>query len=245
MTPTIDLLASHRSDRSFQSTPVSDEHLDAILRAGHLAPTSFNAQHISVVVVRDANTRQRIAAVAGGQPWIVSAPVFITLVVDFHKTAVGAALNGQQQQIQRHLEGLIAASTDGGIILSALMIAARSLGLGVVPVGGIRANAEAMIELLGLPEQTFALCGLALGHVHEPAPQKPRMGIEAFRHDERYNRAALAPAISAYDQHLMRHWQIIGRADGQSWSSTVGRTYARNYRPDLKAQLLANGLSAD
>jgi FMN reductase [NAD(P)H] len=43
----------------------------------------------------------------------------------------------------------------------------------------------------------------------------------------------------------MRHWQIIGRADGQSWSSTVGRTYARNYRPDLKAQLLANGLSAD
>ncbi|NMF43978.1 nitroreductase family protein, partial [Pseudomonas sp. SWRI 103] len=69
MTPTIDLLASHRSDRSFQSTPVSDEHLDAILRAGHLAPTSFNAQHISVVVVRDANTRQRIAAVAGGQPW--------------------------------------------------------------------------------------------------------------------------------------------------------------------------------
>lgn len=245
MTPTIDLLTSHRSDRSFLDTPVSDEHLDAILRAGHLAPTSFNAQHVSVVVVRDATTRQRIAAVAGGQSWIAAAPVFITLVVDFHKTALGSALNGQEQQIQRHLEGLIAASTDGGILLGTLMIAARSLGLGVVPVGGIRANASAMIELLGLPGQTFALCGMALGHVREPAAQKPRMAIEAFRHDERYNPVALASAISTYDQQLMRHWQIIGRADGQSWSSTVSRTYARNYRPDLKAQLLANGLSAD
>ncbi|MDQ0654907.1 nitroreductase [Pseudomonas cedrina] len=97
--------------------------------------------------------------------------MFITLVVDFHKTSVGAALKGHEQQIQRHLEGLIAASTDGGIILSTMMIAARSLGLGVVPVGGIRANALDMIELLGLPEKTFALCGMALGHVRMPAAQ--------------------------------------------------------------------------
>lgn len=245
MTPTLDLLASHRSDRSFHDTPVSDEHLDAILRAGHQAPTSFNAQHVSVVVVRDAQTRQRIAAVAGGQPWIAAAPVFITLVVDFHKTALGAALNGYDQQIQRHLEGLITASTDGGIILSTMMIAARSLGLGVVPVGGIRANALEMIELLGLPEKTFALCGMALGHVCKPAAQKPRMSIDTFCHHERYNRTALEPAITAYDQHLMRHWQVIGRADGQPWSSSIGRTYAKNYRPHLKAQLLSNGLSAD
>ncbi|UII68975.1 nitroreductase family protein [Pseudomonas sp. HN11] len=245
MTPTLDLLASHRSERSFHATPVSDEHLNAILRAGHQAPTSFNAQHISVVVVRDAQTRQRIAEVAGGQPWIVAAPVFITVVVDFHKTAVGAALNGNEHQIQRHLEGMIAASTDGGIVLSTMMVAARSLGLGVVPVGGIRANALEMIKLLDLPQNTFALCGMVLGHVRVPAAQKPRLSIDTFCHYERYTTDALAPAIVAYDQHLMRHWQIIGRADGQSWSSTIGRTYARNYRVDLKAQLLTNGLSAD
>jgi FMN reductase [NAD(P)H] len=245
MTPIIDLLANHRSERSFHATPISDEHLDAILRAGHQAPTSFNAQHISVVVVRDAQTRQRIAKVAGGQPWIAEAPAFITLVVDFHKTAVGAALNGNEQQIHRHLEGMIAASTDGGILLSTMMIAARSLGLGVVPVGGIRSNVLEMIELLGLPPNTFALCGMALGHVYKPAAQKPRMSIDTFCHYEHYDISALEPAIRAYDQYLMRHWQIIGRADGQSWSNTIGRTYARNYRPELKAQLLINGLSAD
>ncbi|MDQ0654908.1 hypothetical protein QFZ38_005164 [Pseudomonas cedrina] len=70
------------------------------------------------------------------------------------------------------------------------------------------------------------------------------MPIEAFRHDERYNLAALEPAITAYDKHLMCHWQSIGRADGQSWSSTISRTYSFNYRPNLKAQLLANGLAA-
>jgi len=245
MTPTIELLTNHRSDRSFQNTQVCDEQLGAILQAGHHAPTSFNAQHISVVVVRDADTRQRISKVAGGQPWVANAPVFLNLVVDFHKTGVCNALHGGEQKIHRHLEGMIAASTDGGIILSAMMIAARSLGLGAVPIGGIRANASEMIELLGLPENTFALCGIALGYVSKQSVPKPRMPIETFRHNERYNQTELEAVIADYDKRLMGHWQFVGRADGEPWSCSIGRTYARNYRPDLKAQLLANGISVD
>jgi len=245
MNPTIELLASHRSERSFHSRPISDDLLDAILQAAHQAPTSFNAQHISAVVVRDAERRRQIAELAGGQPWIAAAPVFITLVVDFYKTELAARLSGDQQCIHQHLEGMIAACTDGGIILSMLMTAARSLGLGVVPVGGIRANASGMIELLGLPEKSFALCGVALGYVQQPALQKPRLPLASFRHDERYDAQALPTAIEAYDAALMEHWQVAGRVEGQNWSGSIGRCYARNYRPQLKAQLLANGLAAD
>ncbi|MDD1016583.1 nitroreductase family protein [Pseudomonas rubra] len=245
MNPTLELLASHRSERSFHDRPISDQLLDAILRAAHQAPTSFNAQHISAVVVRDAERRRQIAELAGGQPWISAAPVFITLVVDFHKTALAAQRTGEQHCIHQHLEGMIAACTDGGIMLATLMTAARSLGLGVVAVGGIRANASGMIELLGLPEKSFALCGVALGYVQQPALQKPRLPLASFRHDERYDAQVLPAAIEAYDATLMEHWQIAGRVEGQSWSSSVGRCYARNYRPQLKAQLLANGLAAD
>jgi FMN reductase [NAD(P)H] len=57
----------HRSIRSYTDQPVSDEMLDAIIEAAHRAPTSMNAQEISLVVVRDAERRARIAELAGGQ----------------------------------------------------------------------------------------------------------------------------------------------------------------------------------
>ena len=245
MNDTIHLLTRHRSERSFQTRSVDEELLSAIIQTAHKAPSAFNAQHISSVVVRAPETRQRIAELAGGQPWIATAPVFITLIVDFHKTAQGVARAGAEQHIHRCLEGMLAAATDAGIILSTMMTAARSLGLGVVPVSGIRANASAMIELLQLPEKTFALCGMALGYVLHPAAQKPRLPISSFRHDERYDPHAIDSAIGEHDQAMLAHWQRQQRPQPQNWSSSVGQRYAHNYRPQLRNQLRANGLDIE
>lgn len=245
MNDTIKLIQAHHSTRSYTSEPISDEMLDEIIRAAWRGPTSMNAQEISLVVVRDTARRARIAELAGGQAWIAEAPVFITLVIDFNKTCMGVAKAGQTQIIQESMEGFGVAAVDAGITLGLLMTAARSLGLGVVPIGGIRRNPQAMIELLGLPTLTFPLVGLCIGHIANDAPLKPRLDIGTFRHDERYNAGSYAAAIDAYDETIMQYWQQLGRDDGLPWSTNLGNFLKQVYFPQVKPVAAMQGLLND
>jgi FMN reductase [NAD(P)H] len=242
MNETLSLLYNHRSDRSFSDEPVSDEALCSILEAARRAPTSANAQHISMVVVRDPERRARIAELAGGQKWIAKAPVFITVVVDFHKTGLGVAAAGGKQTVHETMEGLLVGVIDVGIALATMMAAARSLGLGIVPIGGIRRNPQGMIDLLELPPLSFPAVGLSVGHIAKPAQQKPRLSMEAFRHDERYHREGLEEAIAAYDTVLLDYWKHIGRSDGQAWSKNTAEYYEQMTSRPVKAAMARQGL---
>jgi FMN reductase [NAD(P)H] len=226
MNETIRLLQAHRSSRNYKSDPVPAEVLEAIIESAHRAPTSINSQQISLVVVRNAASRARIAEIAGGQAWIAQAPIFIAVVADLYKTCLGVEKAGSEQVFQRSLEAILSAVSDAGIAMATLMTAARALGLGIVPIGGIRRDPQAMIDLLGLPPNTFPVGGVVLGYVVEESPQKPRMPIESFRHEETYHTESLKPAIDAYDLTLQEYWRKIGRADGLTWSANMAQNYS-------------------
>jgi FMN reductase [NAD(P)H] len=245
MNDTLKLIQSHRSTRSYTDEAVSDAMLDEIIHSAWRSPTSMNAQEISLIVVRNPAKRARIAELAGGQPWVAQAPVFITLVIDFNKTRMGVEKSGQEQIIHESMEGFGVAAVDAGITLSNLMTAARSLGLGVVPIGGIRRNPQAMIDLLELPALTFPLVGLCIGHIATDAPQKPRMDINTFRHDERYDARIYPAAIAAYDETIMEHWQKLGRSDGLPWSDNLGMLLKSVYFPEVRPVAAKQGLLND
>ncbi|WP_435628524.1 NADPH-dependent oxidoreductase [Candidatus Ferrigenium straubiae] len=245
MNETLRIQQSHRSIRSYRPDPVSDEMLNEIVAAAHRAPTSMNAQEISLVVVRDAEKRARIAELAGGQPWIAQAPVFIVIAIDFHKTDLGTRKAGQAQIIHESMEGFGVAATDAGIVLGTLITAAESLGLGIVPIGGIRRNPHGIIDLLGLPPLTFPLVGLCIGHIRDDVLPKPRMDIKTFRHDEHYDASGYPAAIDAYDTALMDYWKQIGRSDGMPWSSNLGNFYKQVYFPQVKPVAAMQGLLND
>ena len=217
MNETVRLLQAHHSSRSYKTDPIPEENLEAIIECARRAPTSTNSHEISLVVVRNAASRARIAEIAGGQPWIAQAPVFIAVIVDLYKTGLGVEKAGGKQVFQRSLEGILAAVSDAGIAMATLMTAAR----------GIRRDPQAMIDLLRLPPNTFPVDGVVLGYVAEESLQKPRMAIESFRHEETYHPEALKPAIDAYDRTLQEYWQDIGRADGLSWSANMALHYGR------------------
>ena len=225
MNETVRLLQAHHSSRSYKNDAIPAEILDAIIESAHRAPTSINSQQISLVVVRNAASRARIAEIAGGQPWIAKAPVFIAVVADLYKTGLGVEKAGAEQKMQRSLEAIFSAVSDAGIAMATLMTAARAFGLGIVPIGGIRRDPQAMIDLLVLPSNTFPVAGVVLGYVAKEAPQKPRMPIESFRHEEKYHREALRPAIDAYDQTLDEYWLKIGRTDGLAWSANMAQHF--------------------
>ncbi len=245
MNETIKLQRSHRSIRSYKTEPVSDEMLQAIIEAGHRAPSSMNAQEISVIVVRDVERKIKIAELAGGQAWIAQAPVFIALVADYNKTDMGVRKAGQMQIIHESMEGLIVAGIDAGLVLANMMVAARSLGLGIVPIGGIRRNPQAMVDLLGLPPLTFPLVGLCIGHIEKDVPIKPRMEVSTFRHDEHYDASHYQAAIDSYDTTIMEYWKQLGRPDGLTWSQNLGNNLKQVYYPQVKPVAAMQGLLND
>ncbi|CCG87563.1 NADPH-dependent oxidoreductase [Erwinia piriflorinigrans] len=239
------LLKSHRSDRSYLDKPVPEEVLDDIIETAWRAPTSVNSQQVSLVVIRDAATRARIAELAGGQAWIAKAPVFITVVLDMYKSQQGIAAEGKKQIAHESIESLISGSTDVGIALGALMTAARSHGLGIVPIGGIRREPQAMIELLQLPELTFPVAGVVLGYIDSPAAEKPRMSLAGFRHNERYDTSVLPEVIKAYNRVLTAHWQQSGREDGENWGNNTASYYQHIYFPQVQPAILKQGFGVN
>lgn len=245
MNETVRLLQTHRSERSYKPDPIPSEILDDIIESAHLAPTSMNSHHVSIVVVKDAARRQRIAEIAGGQSWIAQAPVFITIVADFNKTRIGVEKTGVPQQTQHSVESIFSASTDCGIALGTIMVAAHSYGLGIVPCGGIRKNADAMIELLELPAYTFPVVGVAIGYIDKPATQKPRMPLASYCHEERYHSEGLRAAIDAYDTTLEEYWKQLGRADGLPWSKNTAKNYSKVYYPKVKPVAAAQGFTCE
>ncbi|AYP25173.1 nitroreductase family protein [Pantoea agglomerans] len=245
MSELIDIFTSHKSERSFTEQPVDEAVLDRIISTAYRAPTSVNSQQVSMVITRDAGRRAQIAAIAGGQPWIAKAPVFITFVLDMHKSAVGMAAVDQQQIAHQSIESIVSGSTDIGIALGSVMAAARAEGLGIVPIGGIRRDPQAMISLLELPPLTFPVAGVVIGHVDEPAHQKPRLPLATFRHDETYQTQGLEQQIAAYNDEMVQHWKTIGRNDGESWSESVSGYYKNIYFPNVLPALLKQGFGTD
>lgn len=229
MSEAVGVLHAHRSVRKFTDQPVPDDAVAQIVEAAYRAPTSVNGQQVSLVVTRDPVRRARIAEIAGGQPWIARAPVFITILIDFHKTRVGLEMAGKPQVIHETMEGLMVGAVDAGIALGCLMVAARALGLGIVPIGGIRSDPQAMIDLLQLPRLTFPIAGVCIGHAAAVPPQKPRLALDSFCHSESYDTAAIPPAIDAYDREIMAYWSQIGRKDGEPWSTNMASYYSSDY----------------
>ncbi|WP_147197365.1 nitroreductase family protein [Pantoea sp. CCBC3-3-1] len=245
MNSVFDVLTAHKSERSFTEQPVDAAALERIVLSAYRAPTSVNSQQVSLVITRNAQAREKIAAIAGGQPWIAKAPIFITFVLDMYKSRQAMAAIGREQIANQSIESIVAGATDVGIALGSVMAAARAEGLGIVPIGGIRRDSQAMISLLNLPEQTFPVVGLAVGHVDVPAHAKPRLPLSTFVHDEQYHTEGLEENIAAYNQEMVEHWQAIGRSDGESWSESVSGYYQKIYFPDVLSALLKQGFGND
>lgn len=245
MNETLRTLNAHRSLRAYTDEPVSEEMLDAIITAVQHAPTSINGQGLSVVVVREQARRTLIAELAGGQPWIAQAPVFLCFVLDYHKTQIACHRKGVEQMAHRTLEGMLVGATDVGIALGWAIAAAESLGLGVVPIGGIRMNPKEMVELLGLPPLTFPLVGLVIGHPAGEAQQKPRLPMATFRHDERYHAERLPALIEDYDQTMKTWLKEVGLEREGDWSQKVASLYQHVYFPKVLATARAQGLTVE
>ncbi|WP_308719616.1 NADPH-dependent oxidoreductase [Komagataeibacter xylinus] len=237
-------LMAHRSVRHFSPAPLPAGVVEAAIAAAQSASSSCNLQAWSVIAVRDPARRARLAKIAGDQAFIAQAPLFLAWVVDLSRLEhVGHA--------QGHtLPGLDCLDTFlGGVVDTALAgqnaaATFESYGLGIVYVGAVRNQPEAIAAELGLPPRTFALFGMSVGYPDRARPTaiKPRLPQAAVLHEERYNPATATDdaSIKAYDACLE-----ASRTGARGWSESVvarlGDVAALHGREHLPATLRALG----
>lgn len=245
MNETIKTIQQHRSIRNFLAKEIEDNLIDEIILSAQAMPNSINGQQTSVIVIKSKETKAKIAELTGGQKWIDDAPVFLVFVMDFYKTRLAAEKNGLKQVIQESIEGTMVGTFDAGLNMGGAIISAESLGLGVVPIGGVRKNPEDIIELLGLPEYTYPVAGLALGYPADPSHKKPRLPLSTFRHNENYNTEGLKEAIDQYDSDMENYLLEIGRQQEGNWSKNTSNIYQYIYYPKVYETIKQQGFKND
>lgn len=233
MNKTIESIKNHRSIRDFKSDEIDESIINEIILAAQSMPSSINGQQTSIIVVKNKKTKAKISEYAGGQPWIDKAPVFLLFVTDFYKTNLAAKKNGFTQEIHESIEGTVVGTFDSGLSMGAAIIAAESLGLGIVPIGGIRRNPQGIIDLLDLPEMTFPVAGLVIGYPNGESRKKPRLPLNTFRHDEKYHTETLEKEIDNYDSIMINYLIDINRKQEVNWSYRTSSVYKQVYFPDV------------
>lgn len=233
------LLQSHHSARDFKPDLLDDATLNNVLECGLRAPNWNNGQHVTAVVVRDAQRRQRMSELCGNQASIAHAPVFVVLVMDFCRTAMASEHHARTQRVHENQNAVLIGAVDVGIVLGTMMAAARAAGLIVCPIGGVRRDSAAVCELLELPELTYPMAGLCLGYpVKASNIRKPRIGLSGFAHEERYQPERSRECVVPLDAEYVDYSLAMGKQDAPTWSDWISQRYAKPDYTDV-AQVLA------
>lgn len=216
MNEVINNMLAHRSVRSFTDRAVNDENLDAIIRAVQAAPNWVNLQLVSMIAVKDTDRRQRFAELCGHQAHIAEAPVFLVFCADYYKVALACQEKGQTlDEVMQDIDTLLVGAHEVGIALEAAVVAAESLGLGTVPIGDVRKNAQEVIRELQLPKYVFPMLGLCIGYPANDPGLKPRFPKQAVFFEETYN-TDLKNELAEYDALYAQYLQE------RPWNNRVG-----------------------
>ena len=245
----ISQLLSHRSVRSYLPKALPAGTLELLVAAAQSAASSSNLQLWSVVAVEDAERRNALSQVANNQAHIRQAPLLLVWVVDLHRASELSRARGLPGEGLSYLEMFLMASVDTALAAQNAAVAAESLGLGTVYIGALRNHPERVAELLGLPEQAFAVFGLCVGweDPNAVASVKPRLPQSVVLHRERYAPSRpLHDAVGSYDQLMQTFYasQSMGVPEG-GWSlhsaKRVANVAALNGRHVLKQTLARLG----
>ena len=168
----ISFLRSLRAVRSFRPDPVPGEVMDDILEVARWSGSASNRQPWEIVVVRERETLDALAAVEGYANHLAGAPLGIVL-----------GMAGERPEQETYDEGRLA---------ERIMLAAHAHGVGSSIGWIVGAGRDATKDLLGIPSEHIVRTAISLGYPDETA-RRPRTSAGQARkplseivHEERY-----------------------------------------------------------
>ncbi|MBI1919602.1 MAG: nitroreductase family protein [Geobacter sp.] len=197
MLRTREAIETRRSIRKFKLDPIPVDVMDALLDAARLAPSGCNAQPWRFKIVRDEETKRKLAEAAYDQPFIAEAPVVLVCCAD-----VGAYLEGMVSgtedlgkigAVEERVVKIIHRAADGmkampiadigprialNVAISVEHIALRALDFGLGSCW-IRLINEQMVKgIFGWDDNLYVVALLPLGYPAETPPPRKRRSVE-------------------------------------------------------------------
>ncbi len=164
-------ISTRKSVRAFQDRDVPEELVLRLLEAARLAPSASNRQEWRFVVVRNQETRKRLAIAANRQMFVGEAPV---LIICCAETDGHVMTCGQQCY-----------PIDVAIAIDHLTLCAVSEGLGTCWIGAF--DERKVKEILDIPKGIRIVELLPLGYPQDPSPVKKfRFPIQKIVKHERW-----------------------------------------------------------
>jgi nitroreductase len=219
LNPTLETLLQHRSVRSYEDKSLAPNTLELLVAAAQSASTSSNLQSWSVVAIEDPERKDRLARIAGDQEHIRACPLFLVWLVDLARLDALGARRGLARDSLDYLELLMVGIIDATLAAQNAALAAESMGLGIVYIGGMRNQPEAVAAELGLPPRTFGVFGMCIGHPNPErvASVKPRLPQQAVLHREQYNAEQVADSADDYIATMANFYSSQGMKTNGDW----------------------------
>lgn len=226
-TPVIDQMRAHRSIRNFTSQPIPVGWVETIIGSAQWASSTCFRQVYSVIAVSDPVRKRELRRLCGGQRWVEECPIFLAFCADMNRLDDICAAFGKRVNLE-HTETFLMAALDVGLLMQNAALAAESLGLGVVMIGGLRDNPREIIDLLQLPYGVFGISGMCIGYAESVPSQRPRLPLAEVLHWERYQPDGRRERLAAYDE-LLRDAGTYRRKDGslEGWTDVMARTTSK------------------
>jgi nitroreductase len=180
------VIKERKSVRTFLKDPIPDALIREVLEAASLAPSWANTQVWRFIIVKDGETKRRLAeTLTAKNPCrqaIVDAPVTICL----------AALRGASGIYK----GVPATDKgdwfmyDAGIAMEHVVLAAWNLGLGTCHVGAF--DARKAEEILCVPEGYSIVSLTPVGHFITTPQKTPRKALKEIAYLDNFGKPYLA-----------------------------------------------------
>ena len=205
---TMKVIQDRRSVREWTDEPISEQDLQMILEAGRLAPSGENAQPWRFIVVRDAETRQKMGALAGGGSGRRFTAEFVTHQMQERfanlqdeakkKAAFEKLTSGQVSAFLANapLNIIVCGKKDvwdtpydTSAAIENMLLMVTALGLGacwvIAPCIDIR-DEERLKALLGIPTGFKAISIISIGRPTRPHRPRPRIALDQLVFSEKW-----------------------------------------------------------
>ncbi|WP_110113219.1 oxygen-insensitive NADPH nitroreductase [Bacillus sp. CGMCC 1.16541] len=238
MNVAIETILNHRSIRHYKDQPLSDEQIRTLVESAQAASTSSYIQAYSIIGIKKKETKEKLAALAGNQPYVAENGHLFIFCADFHRHDLVAEM--EQQDLSTSLEStekFMVALIDASLAAQNTAIAAESMGLGICYIGGLRNNLEEVSKLLNVPKRVIPLFGLTVGYPVDESDKKPRLPVEHVYHEETYesNNEAVKNQLLHYNKQISSYYNE--RTDGKrndTWTGQMANMLSNPTRMYMK-----------
>ena len=163
-------ISQRSSVRAYKATDVEEDKLRKILEAVRLSPSASNRQEWKFIVVKNKETKKKLANAAFGQSFIGEAPTVIV------------ACGTESESIMAC--GQPAYTVDVSIACAFMILQAYELGLGTCWIGLFKE--DEVKKILKIPADVRVVAMTPLGYPNELPSQKSRKGLDQIVCFEKY-----------------------------------------------------------